>query len=525
MDFKIMTADLDEETIAVREESFTAQSDYGRGLVLRLLAEHIPENADRLDPDNALVFVPGLFVNSSAPSACRMLVAAKKGKGKGAHISNITGDTPHRLVSSGISALVIKGKAKKKGAVLYIDEGNPVFLSMPELCGLPIPAVLSVLRGKFGDNCSFVGTGPVADACLPLSTMFVSYPQGSPSYSCPRDSLGDIAGSKNLKALVIRNKSMFKTSYFDKDSFAGLSPALSNIIRSNNICGKALPECGTAVLMKISDIKRDMSVCEKLRMHSFADMPGGIKINHKCSPICVIGCLNRGNGQTVGDGFQNVQEVAEIAEGLTKNFGINDEAFVRKLTAKAFEIGIHTTEFLHAAKLYFEAEAPGRSVGLEDIYNLMLEVEKLSFTGRVISGGTSQVYALYKDKAYLQKMVSRPSIEQEKNFAINLVHLDGTPPDISAADLLYREIFLLENLGFCMFTSFAILDNQKALDILGDMFHAKTGIDASLPHLLAYSKICLEKEMEFHKESAFREIKTAVPEFTKILYKYFGNPK
>lgn len=521
---KTIVADLNSLSFQVSEDEFTKESGYGRGLAVALLKKYGNMASDRFDEENPLVFVPGLFVGSSAPSSCRMHVVTKRGKGQGAHISNITGDAPHRLISSGIAALVIKGKAEKPGTVLLIEKGEPQFIHMPELMGLKIPEIIASIREKFGEDCSITGTGPAADALLPLSTVFNTYPKGLPAYGCPRNSFGDVAGSKNLKAVVIKNPKLFDVPYADKETFQKLGPKLSEIIRSNKICGGALPGYGSIAIMKLLKNKNDIPETKKIEVKARFS-PEGVKINKNCSPICVIGCLNKGEREALVKGFQDVPEVSEVDGALINSFAIKDNLLVQKIMAKSFEIGINATEFVYTAKVYYEA-LYGRTdhITPDDIYELLLEIEKLSATGRVIAGGSQRVFEIFKDKSALEQLVTKPSITQEKNYKVSLEKPEGLE-DTEDMDLLYREIFALENLGICIFSSFAVLNNNKALEILSQMFTAKTDVPMSVYELLQYSKECIENELSFHKDSVLHDVKMTVPEFTKVLYRYFGEER
>ena len=58
---KIITVDLSEGQIGESEYTFGPGRDYGRGLAMRLLKEHVPDSCGRLDAENAVIYTPGLF--------------------------------------------------------------------------------------------------------------------------------------------------------------------------------------------------------------------------------------------------------------------------------------------------------------------------------------------------------------------------------------------------------------------------------------------------------------------------------
>ena len=80
---KIITVDLSEGQIGESEYTFGPGKDYGRGLAMRLLKEHVPDSCGRLDAENAVIYTPGLFTGNMAPSATRGLIMSGRGK-KGA---------------------------------------------------------------------------------------------------------------------------------------------------------------------------------------------------------------------------------------------------------------------------------------------------------------------------------------------------------------------------------------------------------------------------------------------------------
>ena len=51
---KIITVDLSEGQIGESEYTFGPGRDYGRGLAMRLLKEHVPDSCGRLDAENAV---------------------------------------------------------------------------------------------------------------------------------------------------------------------------------------------------------------------------------------------------------------------------------------------------------------------------------------------------------------------------------------------------------------------------------------------------------------------------------------
>ena len=61
---KIVTVNLTDKSVIEEDYDINKIGHYGRGLAVYLIEKHVPSYADRLDPDNAIVMVPGLFVGN-----------------------------------------------------------------------------------------------------------------------------------------------------------------------------------------------------------------------------------------------------------------------------------------------------------------------------------------------------------------------------------------------------------------------------------------------------------------------------
>ena len=211
--------------------------------------------------------------------------------------------------------------------------------------------------------------------------------------------------------------------------------------------------------------------------------------------MCVIGCLNRhcsNSGEVYGAPAE-----AEVKAALEHRVGEDSAAFAKQLNAKGFALGLDTVEFVNTAAVYL------KSVNIEFEQEVLLqlidEIEKGSMLGRIIGGGTAAVSALYKEREDLQKMVTKPAVSQEESVRVKL---ERFYPEMTALDdlqLLYQQVFLLENMGICIFTSFALLNNSEALEILSEAVSEKIGTPIDIQTILKYAKECVDRESEYQK--------------------------
>lgn len=489
----------------------------GRSLASHLVNKYTSPTTDRLDHGNVIVLTPGLFTGTVAPSTGRISVMTKRGIGRGVLISNMTGALPQKIASIEIDSLVISGKSKNKNSIIYIDKNKIEIKELERINKKYVSEIISEIKALYGNDCAIMGTGPTADNMLPLSTMFSTYPEGNPQFYCTRNGFGDVWGSKGLKAIVVNNNKYFEKKCYDKKNFSNESKKLARIIINNPICGQALPGHGSITLIKLLKDKENIFLQDVPKIKTTSKKSQ--KINRTCSPLCVIGCLNRHCKSDV-EAFSAPAE-SEVNAALKNCFNINDVSFSKKINSRAFELGIDSTEFVFSSNLYFKAInlIPSN----DQIYNLLDDIENNNITGKIIASKTEGIYNLFKENQNLKELVTRPVIQEEKNFKIVLNKLFREFENIDDLELMYRQIFLLGNLGFCIFTSFALINNKDALKIISDMYYYHTGLRTSPVEMINFASECIQKELSDERNNAIESIQLNIPEFTKVLYRYFGN--
>ncbi len=515
---KICIVNLTTKDVSYEEYNVGDSKYHGRCLATYLIKKHTNMSTDRFDDDNVIVLTPGLFTGTQAPSTGRITVATKRGKGQGLQVNNMTGALPQKLASLNIESLVIKGKSENKNTIIYIDKDKVEIVELDELNKKNVPDIIKYIQKSYGENCSLMGTGPTADYIMPLATVFSTYPNGVPEYYCTRNTFGDIWGSKGLKAIVVNSNRFFDSLCFDKEGFKTESKKLAKLIIDNPICGQALPGHGSITLIKLLKSKDLSQFNVRKKVESVAKINKDIKLNKTCAPLCVIGCLNRHCSSTT-EMFSAPAE-SEVNAALIHCYNIEDSVFAKKVNTKAFELGIDSTEFVFTSNIYYKAI--GIVPNKDEILNLLLEIEQNTILGKVIGSKTIGVYNLFKENDTLKDLVTKPVINEENNFKVKIDKFFDDFKDLSDLELMYNQIFVLENLGFCIFTSFALINNKDALDIMSKMFYYKTGCKLSPIDMIKFANNCIDEELKYENESASSTLRKNIPEFTKVLYRYFS---
>lgn len=524
MNEKIILIDLTKSAVETVPYSFRPGKAYGRSLVLDIFRESVPDETGRYSPDNLIVIAPGLFAGANAPSACRMSVATIESEDRGIQLCNTSGNMPQKLGSLGIAAVVIKGRAAHKGTVIHIDgEGADIFAD-ESLDGAGTSEIIASLRRRYDKDSAIIGSSIAGDMRMSLAAFFCTYPYGTPEYHCVRYGFGDVFGSKNLKAVVVDSKEYFGAECADPDRFRELGRELARRITSDRVCGQILPEYGSVAIMNLLN-GQDLTMPIDTGKDPGTD-PGlpsggdGIRKNKTCAPMCVIGCLNR-HLEKANVLYESPSQV-ETQGAILRCFGVDDFRLADSVQRKASEIGIAATEFVTACKAF--AEANGVRHGEERLLEWLGEVERGTLAGRIIASRTYGVAELYSD-IDLEDWIDRSAANDEGSYDLTMNTTIPELSGISALESLYAQLFVLENLGFCLFTSFALLDKADTFELLAGMFEAMTGYEMTGDQLLSYAYECIDMERKYHEQRWMAAQKYNIPPFTRALYSFFGSAK
>ncbi len=526
---KIMYINLTAETVEEREYGDALSQYYGRGLTSYLVKENVPPHVGRHSEGNCLILVPGLLSGTFAPSTGRLSIAAKKAQDSGIQYLNLAGPFSQKMACLGIVAIVITGKNPEAvPAVISFDEGGGQILKVPCLKEREISETISYIRNNIGrgKDTAVIGIGSAGEHLLPIASVFTTYPEGNPLFNCARGGMGDVFGSKGLKAVAVTTKANFTSKVGNVTEMERASKRLARIIIDHPVCGGALPAYGSITLMKmmksnklnlssIKDTPQSKIIAENQRVNRHKE--GSPRINRTCAPLCVVGCLNRharGNETLLASPAES-----EVSAAL-EDFGVEDVTFASRFNRIAFEQGIDSVEFLFCCALYYKIK--NIKAGKDELLAALNEVKELTDLGRILASRTEGLYRLYQDHTELLPMVTRPSIAEEHNFNVNLSFKVAGCEDLEDKQYLYANMLTLGNLGICLFTSFAIIESREAMDLLAVLFEAKTGRKVEANDLIKYSVDCLKIEEDYEKQAKLLSLQKEIPEFVKVLHRYFG---
>lgn len=242
MDVHLSTGKIDVFSI---EEDIITKTLGGRGMGVFYLSEEVPPETDPFSEENILVISSGGLGGSIAPTGGRFSVTFKSPLTGTISSSNSGGFWGISFVRTGYDVLIIRGRAETP-VYLYLSENRHELIECPDLWGKTMPALTNALRGRYSQNVKVLGIGPAGENRVLFASMMNDY-----SRAVGRGGPGAVMGSKRLKAVVVDGKKKFTPS--NPELYESGVYQANKLLRSMPVTSKALPELGTAGLVKLVD--------------------------------------------------------------------------------------------------------------------------------------------------------------------------------------------------------------------------------------------------------------------------------
>ena len=209
---QILDVDLSAGTWRILEFSDDDVSEYlgGRGINVKYIYDNIPANIDPLGSENILVLSCGLLTGTAAPASSRLHINALSPLTGLLGSSNVGGDFGVQLSSCGIQQLIMRGRAPAP-VYLWIDADSVEIRNAKSLWGLDTWETQDHLKQNLGsENLKILTIGPGGENGTLFGCILTER-----DHVAGRTGMGSVMGSKNLKAIVIRDqkaKRPFRTS-------------------------------------------------------------------------------------------------------------------------------------------------------------------------------------------------------------------------------------------------------------------------------------------------------------------------
>lgn len=172
----------------------------GRGISTKIVFDEVCPGVAPLDPENRLIFGPGVLTGTPAPTASRMTLTALSPNGTiGA--SGLGGSVGAEIRHAGYDNIVIQGKSDKP-VYIYLHDDIVEFRDAGKVWGRDTIESQQIIREEVCDpDAKIAIIGPAGENLVSFACVRTGM------QSCAgRFGMGAVMGSKNLKAIAVRGK-------------------------------------------------------------------------------------------------------------------------------------------------------------------------------------------------------------------------------------------------------------------------------------------------------------------------------
>ncbi|MFH1941000.1 MAG: aldehyde ferredoxin oxidoreductase family protein [bacterium] len=517
----------------------------GRGMGVFYLLRDVSPNIDPFSDENMLVISSGGLGGSIAPTGGRFSVTFKSPLTGTIGSSNSGGFWGMSFVRTGYDVLLIRGRANAP-VYLFISEDRRELVECPELWGMTMPSLTNELRARYSQSVKVLGIGPAGENRVRFAAMMNDY-----SRAVGRGGPGAVMGSKYLKAIVVEGKKKF-TAVNTELYETGLYQA-NKLLRSMPVTSKALPELGTAGLVKLvhehdmlphrnfQDVHHrlediEMISGEYLKKKILTSQRGCFNCRIRCGRLTQVE-ERKGEGpefETIalmGANLEiyDIEEVA-LANYVCNDMGIDTISFGNTvgLTMELYEKGIVRKATTGGADLPFGKRGVLEELARQTAYRrgfgdeiaegaLRLGrkhgVEELAMAvkGLELPGYDPRASLL---QALGYATASRGGCHLKGGYAITLGFFGGSREvDRFLVDTVAGHIVneqdsgcVADSLGICRFSFFSFGENE-----LSRIYSGYTGLDISPDDLKKIAKKTIDMERLFNMEAGFTKEDDTLP--------------
>jgi len=214
-----------------------------RGLGTKYLFDEVDPKVDPLSPENKLIFAPGPFSGTFAPSGGRYDVVTKGPLNGTVAASNSGGSFGPELKYAGYDLVIIEGKAAKP-SYLWIKDSKVEIRDASHIWGKMVPETTEALRAETDDEAKVACIGPAGEKLVLFASIMNDMHRAA-----GRSGVGAVMGSKNLKAMVVVGTGPVKVA--DPKGFMAAVEQAREHVRVHPVGGAGLKAYGTDVLVNI----------------------------------------------------------------------------------------------------------------------------------------------------------------------------------------------------------------------------------------------------------------------------------
>ncbi len=220
---KILRVNLTSGNISVEEpeEGFYRMYLGGAGFVSYFLLNETEQGVDPMSPDNLMVFAVGPVTGTPMPGGSRICIGAKSPLTGGIAKSELGGYAGYELKRAGFDALIVEGRSESP-TYIWIHNGEVEIRDASSHWGKPVDEAHDAIEAEVGERLvrSMI-IGPGGENLSQIACVI-----GDLRNAAGRGGLGAVMGSKNLKAVMIKGRTM--PSMSDQKAYLELAKWMNN---------------------------------------------------------------------------------------------------------------------------------------------------------------------------------------------------------------------------------------------------------------------------------------------------------
>ena len=298
-----------------------------RGMGGKILADEVDPKVDALGPDNKLIFAPGPFTGTFAPSAGRFNVVTKSPLNGTIAVSNSGGAFGTEVKYAGYDAIIIEGQSSKP-VFLWIKDDRVQIRDAGGLWGLGTPDTTDRVREETEEDAAVSCIGPAGENLSPMASIM-----NDVYCVAGRTGVGAVMGSKNLKAIAVLGSGAVKV--------ADRKPFKSCVLKARRkILAHPANDAGAEAYGALSARNFQDSCTVNVRKIDEEPAPAGRLMRSRGCVSCIV---SSGHVTRIDDpehaGFGEAPEF-ETAWGLGAGCGIDNVDAITKANCLCDEYGI-----------------------------------------------------------------------------------------------------------------------------------------------------------------------------------------
>jgi len=548
---KIFRVNMSDLSVKIEEVPAAWRGLGGRALTSTIVAAEVPPTCHPLGKHNKLVVAHGMLSGTRAPSSGRLSAGAKSPLTGTIKECNSGGTASQLLARMGIKALIIEGlpTASQFYALTVTVDGVEI---KPEndLIGLGNFEVIEKLEIADNKALGLLSIGPVGERCQLAANISVKDPDGK-IRSLGRGGLGAVMGSKRIKYIVLdATDAPRKIALADEEKFKEAAKTFTKVLIDHPVSGTALGDYGTNVLVNIINEVGGFPThnfrtgqFEKHELISGEHMTElmksrGGKPKHGCHAGCVMQCSQvyvdkEGNYVTSGFEYETIWAMGAHSCVADLDLLAQADSIMDDIGIDSIETSVTMGVAMEAGIIEF-GDGPG-------LLKLLQEIKEGTPLGRILgsgAGATGKVYGI--SRVPVVKNQAIPAYDPRAIKGIGITYCTSTmgadhtigytiatnvlkcggfvdplqkEGQVALSRSLQITTALIDSLGFCLFISFAILDDEKGLPAMVDMINARYGTSLTMGDVLDLGKKVLKTERAFNQAAGFNNAHDRLPEF------------